>query len=154
ARSHSPSEPASEPAAPASWPYRLLDGFAASPHCFAGVVVPSYRALGIVGVVAGFAVLCGLGVARGAPLAFLVTLSISALTAFVAAGWLRRRLLGRERHVLLEDVLIVLGVGAALARLERQPVAASLDLEVLALGTFLVFGRLGCLAAGCCHGRP
>jgi hypothetical protein len=29
-----------------------------------------------------------------------------------------------------------------------------LDVVALGLGTFLVYGRVGCLLAGCCHGRP
>jgi Prolipoprotein diacylglyceryl transferase len=29
-----------------------------------------------------------------------------------------------------------------------------LDITTLGIGVFLVFGRLGCLHVGCCHGRP
>jgi hypothetical protein len=35
-----------------------------------------------------------------------------------------------------------------------QPVLPYLDLTILGIGLFLVFGRIGCLMVGCCHGRP
>ena len=29
-----------------------------------------------------------------------------------------------------------------------------MDVTILGVGTFLAFGRIGCLMVGCCHGRP
>jgi hypothetical protein len=36
----------------------------------------------------------------------------------------------------------------------RRPLLPYLDITILGIGTFLTCGRIGCLMAGCCHGRP
>ena len=46
------------------------------------------------------------------------------------------------------------GVRARAERGRAAGVAAGLDAAVLGIGAFLAFGRIGCLNAGCCHGRP
>jgi len=76
----------------------------------------------------------------------------AAALAFLAVVTISKRLVGHERIVFYQTTMagiacvVVLGLvtGARLARL--------LDLVVLGIGTFLVFGRLGCHAVACCHG--
>ncbi|MBA2540999.1 MAG: prolipoprotein diacylglyceryl transferase, partial [Deltaproteobacteria bacterium] len=74
------------------------------------------------------------------PLAFVVVVTIASAIA------------GRERIVFYQTtcagLLAVVVAGAiAGARVDRM-----LDIATLGIGTFLVFGRIGCLAVACCHG--
>ena len=74
--------------------------------------------------------------------------------AFLATVTVATAIKGREWIVFYQGALAavaaVLGLGLAIeGRIPRM-----LDLAVLGIGVFLVFGRLGCLHVGCCHGRP
>lgn len=131
-----------------------LDAFA-SPHPpFAGADAPAYLVMGMSGGLVGLAALLGLGLWRGEPLAFLSAYAAVALATFVLTAKARRLLFGRDHHVLLEDLLLVFAATGAVAWLLGRPVLPALDLMAPVLGVFLIFGRLGCLSAGCCHGRP
>lgn len=83
----------------------------------------------------------------------LVTL-IGPPVAFIATITIATALRGREWivffHAATTAIAAVIGLGLAIdGRLARM-----LDITVLGIGVFLVFGRLGCLHVGCCHGRP
>lgn len=74
------------------------------------------------------------------PAAFLIVVTIASALA------------GQERIVFYQTALgglaAVIGSGAiAGARIERM-----VDVATLGIGTFLVFGRLGCWSVACCHG--
>lgn len=120
----------------------------------AGIEASPYLVFGAAGTAVGFAVLCGLSLALGRPVALAFALTVAALATFVLAGLVRKAILGSDRHVLLEDVLLVLAAGGLLAWGVGEPVWSTLDLLSTSLGGFLVLGRLGCCASGCCHGRP
>lgn len=51
-------------------------------------------------------------------------------------------------------VAAVIATSAAYARWREVRVATVLDMSVLGLAIGSGFGRIGCLLAGCCHGRP
>lgn len=140
---------AAEGRPPRGW----LDRFAARRASFCGVQAPPYLVLGVAGVAVAFVALVARSVARGFPLATAFTFGALDLAGFVLAGMLRQRL-GRAPHILLEDVALALAITGGVAWALGLPVLAALDHVILALGVFLVFGRLGCLASGCCHGRP
>jgi hypothetical protein len=133
---------------------RFLDGVAGARDELCGCHAPAYLVLGVCGIAFSFVVLAGLGLFSGLPLAIALVLTVSSLSLFVGAGLVRKAFVGTDRHVLFQDVLIVLGGGAAVTWALGQPVRSALDVHVLSLGCFLVFGRLGCLVSGCCHGRP
>jgi hypothetical protein len=118
-----------------------------------GLEAPPYLVLGSAGVAVAFTVMVSLFLAWGLPVVLAAALLMSSLTLFVVAGLVRQRLMKIE-HVLLEDVLLVLTAAAAIAHLAGQPVWRTLDATAISLGAFIVFGRLGCLTGGCCHGRP
>jgi hypothetical protein len=132
---------------------RWLDRLTAPRTSFCGVAAPPYLVLGIAGIVVAFAILVGAGLSAGVPLSAQCALGTAALLVFVLAGKLRQRL-GRAPHILLEDVTLVLLASAGVSYAFGLPVIAGLDRMVVALGGFLVLGRLGCLTSGCCHGRP
>lgn len=73
---------------------------------------------------------------------------------FLAVVTVARRVAGREVIVFYQTAIAgVVGttiVGAAAG----AHVARLVDVSTLGIGTFLVFGRIGCFAVACCHGRP
>lgn len=76
------------------------------------------------------------------PAAFVLTVAASAA------------LRGDETIVFYETAGAAVGSVAMLGAIDGAHVERLLDLTTLGIGVFLVFGRLGCLAVGCCHGRP
>lgn len=133
---------------------RSLDRFVAGQQAPFGSDAPPYLAFGVAGIACGVAALTALLIAKHVALAWVLIVLVSALTVFVLAGLLRQTALNGESHALLPDVLVVLATVAGLAALVGDPVLVLLDATTVGLGAFLVFGRLGCLVAGCCHGRP
>lgn len=80
--------------------------------------------------------------------------SFATAIACLALALVAKVVRGEESYTFYAYQLFALGVSAGLLSVLGQPVLAYLDLIALALGTALVFGRIGCLGAGCCHGRP
>jgi prolipoprotein diacylglyceryl transferase len=115
---------------------------------------PAYRACGQVGTCAGVVVLAAAGLLGDRPLGSLAVVALAAFGTLFGWAYVRRALTGRERLVLLEHVWVALAAAAGAAWALDEPVAASLDALAPALWTFLAAGRVGCLLAGCCHGRP
>ena len=73
--------------------------------------------------------------------------------AFVAVVTANRRHHGRERIVFYQTASAGI-VAAGLTSLALSgEVARVVDLATVGIGTFLVFGRLGCFSVACCHGR-
>ena len=133
---------------------RALDGLGRPRDELFGCRAPAYLVLGVTGLLAGFVVLVALSLAVGRSLAACVALAVASVAVFVLAGLTRQAVGARARHVLLEDTLLVAAAGLGLAHLAGWPRLATLDAHAVALGVFLVCGRLGCVTSGCCHGRP
>jgi hypothetical protein len=131
---------------------RALDALA-NPEALFGCDAPPYMVLGVCGIASAFALLVSLSLRLAFPLALAPALLVASLVVFVVAG-LVRKALGNHQHVLLQDVLLVLSSGGLLAWALGGPVWRTLDSLSLSVGVFLVFGRVGCLVGGCCHGRP
>lgn len=132
---------------------RALDAIASPWPTFCGVAAPAYLVIGVAGVATAYTVLVARLMHEAMPLALALLVGTASLASFVLAGMLRKRL-GRAPHILLEDVALALLVVAGLAFVFEIDVVRLLDRVIVAFGVFLVFGRLGCLASGCCHGRP
>jgi hypothetical protein len=61
---------------------------------------------------------------------------------------------GEEQLIYYHHEIAIMLVSAMVARLLHRPALPYLDVTILGVGTFLAFGRIGCLMVGCCHGRP
>jgi len=79
----------------------------------------------------------------GPPAAFIVVVTIA--TAIKGREWIV------FYHALFAGVAATVGLGLATG---AQHLAQMLDVAVLGIGVFLVFGRIGCFHVACCHGRP
>lgn len=113
-----------------------------------------FRRWGIIGVGIGFALVWALATPAQLPPGRMGVLAASAFPAFLLIAWILRALTGRRTLIHYRELLLTLGAEAVLARMLGLPVLAAMDVLILGVGAFAACGRLGCLAAGCCHGRP
>lgn len=111
-----------------------------------------FLAFGLAGLAASFAVSLLSASALGlSPLAQLV-ISLSGVSAFVVLALVTKAITGVESLTYYHHEIAIFVVVGAVAAV--WPVLGHLDASALGVGSFLVLGRMGCLLAGCCHGRP
>ncbi len=116
--------------------------------------VETWRACAVGGVVAGGMTLMLLTAATGGSVLLALALVPLLVAGFVVSSLVRRRLLGRETKVLLEQLFVAIGVASSVIWLAGEPMVRWLDRVVPSLAVLFAFGRIGCTAAGCCHGVP
>ena len=119
-----------------------------------GVPVSAFRLAGVTGFLAGSGIALALVSATGGSVPCQLAIAAFAAASFLGLAHLTRRLSGRERLVYFHHHVAVLTGAAAVAAAFGAPVAEHLDASAVGLALFLSAGRLGCLAVGCCHGRP
>jgi hypothetical protein len=110
----------------------------------------AFQRFAVAGFVAGLAVTAALG----PPLWVVAVLALCGVATSLVVVLATRVATGREALVALHHTIAVLAGSAAVLALLGRPVLADLDAVALGLGTMIAVGRLGCLRAGCCHGRP
>jgi len=74
--------------------------------------------------------------------------------AFVAVVFTARLVLREERIVFYQVATAAVGSVVLVGLSVGADVTRCMDAVVTGVGTFLVFGRLGCFRVACCHGRP
>jgi hypothetical protein len=79
---------------------------------------------------------------------------VASIAAFLGLTWVTMMLRGREVIVNYHHLLAVSVVAAAIPWAAGVSVVEHVAAFVVALMVLQGFGRLGCLSAGCCHGRP
>lgn len=114
----------------------------------------AFHVLGLTGLAVSLVVCAAVLAARGVPAWALPLIASTAVATFLSLALAMKALTGRETLVYYHHEILVLAACAAAASAAGLDVPASLDAAVLGIGAFLAFGRLGCLNAGCCHGRP
>ena len=83
-----------------------------------------------------------------------VALSVSCALISRGLAYASARWLGRPNIVFLRYFWIVVLLTSGLLWYGGFPVVPYVEILILGIGIMLAFGRLGCLMAGCCHGRP
>lgn len=91
---------------------------------------------------------------QGLSMAVIVVLACAGLTAFLVLTMLTKIVVGDEVLIYYHHEIAVLLTAAAVLYAAGLPMLPYLDICVLAVGTLLAFGRVGCFMVGCCHGRP
>src|SRR5262249_46458556 len=91
---------------------------------------------------------------QGLPLWIMTTLVLSSVLTFFALAMMTKMVSGTEQLTYHHHEIAVLGVAIIVLALLREPILSYLDGTILGAGAFLMCGRIGCLMAGCCHGRP
>ena len=133
------------PAVPGAGPLRRRLGIGAR---------NSYRHWGLLGYGFGAAVLLLTAQLSQRGLLLGLVVIASCVASFGIAVKLSFIIFGAERIVFFQQTLAALGLAAAVLALTDRPLRAGLDLAIIGIGAFLSFGRVGCLSAGCCYGRP
>jgi hypothetical protein len=116
--------------------------------------VPTFLICGLFGVAAGTMTVITLVAVRGANLWVAMGMIGVACTTFIAMSLLHQQVRGWEEHVHLRDTYAVLAVASLLLWATGNPVLLYLDSLAVGLSVFMIFGRVGCTAAGCCYGAP
>jgi hypothetical protein len=122
--------------------------------CLFGRDFPAFQVCGYTGLL--FAVALGLFVVgkTGLSLWVISVIAIAAMATFLVLAFATKIITGEEQLIYYHQEISILLVSALLARLLHRPVLPYMDVTILGVGTFLAFGRIGCLMVGCCHGRP
>ena len=113
-----------------------------------------FRTCGLAGLAAAVAVALALAAGRDLSLTIEAALIATAVCVFLVLALAARAATGRETLVYYHHEIAVLASVAGVAAILGAPVLDHLDATALGLGAFLALGRVGCLLAGCCHGRP
>ncbi len=114
----------------------------------------AFHVCGYLGLALGILLTMSLVAAMGRPVWVMAAIIAASVLTFFGLALLTKLLTGEERLVFYHHAIAVLVVAVVLLRILRQPALPYLDATFLGLGLFLAFGRIGCLMAGCCHGRP
>jgi hypothetical protein len=116
--------------------------------------VSTYTVLGFAGYAVASGLASALFVAWNLALADRIIGAFVPPLAFLVVVAVNRAILGRERIVFYQTAVAgVVGVAVA-AAVAGDCTGRLIDVATIGIGTFLVFGRIGCFAVACCHGRP
>lgn len=114
----------------------------------------SYRVCGVAGLGVATALATVLAAHSGLSHAANGALLVTAIGVFLALALATKAIVGQEALIYYHHEVAILAASAAVLAAFGWPVRAHLDVMALALGTFLAFGRVGCLMVGCCYGTP
>src|ERR1700687_4537897 len=78
----------------------------------------------------------------------------TAVATFLALVMATKIITGEERITYYHHEIAVIFTTAIFLWAIRRPLLPYLDATMLGVGLFHACGRIGCLMAGCCHGRP
>lgn len=115
---------------------------------------PAFRLCGYAGLFLSVLLAFSLAWQRHLSLWVIGLIVLTAVATFLGLAMTWKILTGNERIVYYHQQTAVLLSAALVLWLLRQPILPFLDVTILGIGIFLVCGRVGCLMAGCCHGRP
>lgn len=115
---------------------------------------PAYQVSGYAGL--SLAILLGTlaAVELQVSMWLLIGIAATGVLTFLSLAIITKIITGEERLSLYHYEIAIISVVAILLKLLHEPVLPYLDITILGIGAFLFFGRIGCLMAGCCHGKP
>jgi Prolipoprotein diacylglyceryl transferase len=119
-----------------------------------GRVRPAFLVCGYTGLAAAVALALTLVGLRGLSPWVFGGIILTSMATFLALAMATKIVTGREMLIYYHHEVAVMAVAAGYLWLLCRPMLPYLDITLLGVGTFLAFGRVGCLMAGCCHGRP
>jgi hypothetical protein len=119
----------------------------------AGRTWPTFGVLVSAGVILGSGWAVAIAAWRGLSPLFALLVMLLGLATALALALATKAVTGAERFTFHHYQLAVLATGGSVLYVAGRPVLAGLDLLAVALCLTQGVGRLGCLGAGCCHGR-
>jgi hypothetical protein len=115
---------------------------------------PAFQVCGCTGLVFAIALGAVLVVKSALSLWIISAITVAAMATFLVLAFATKIITGEEQLIYYHQEIAIMLVSALVARLLHRPVLPYVDVTILGVGTFLAFGRIGCLMVGCCHGRP
>src|ERR1044071_3424202 len=132
--------------------------------CFDKLVQPAFslfgrswlcfQVFGGAGVVLAIGLMLTLARLSGLSVLVMAGLIVADLLTCLGLAMITKVILGEERLTYCHHEIAIILVTTLLTWLLAEPVLSYLDISILGLGLGLLCGRVGCLMAGCCHGRP
>jgi hypothetical protein len=92
--------------------------------------------------------------ALGASAPVELAICLASVIVFLALAFGTKAIMGSEVLIYYHHEIAVLTVAAVVCATAGVAAGRYLDATAVGLGACLAVGRLGCAAAGCCHGRP
>lgn len=132
----------------------LLDRLNVPTVVVAGAARPTCWVTGSVGFILGATLHLTLSARLGLSMSTAAAIVVAAAAAFFSLTVAIKVVTGDERLTYYHHEIAILVSAAAVAHACGEPLVPYLDVTILGIGTFFVFGRIGCFTAGCCHGRP
>jgi prolipoprotein diacylglyceryl transferase len=114
----------------------------------------TYTVLGFLGYAVASSLGAALAIAWDLTLGERLVALVAPPVAFIAVVTVATALKGREWIVFYQAAFGALAAVVIAGLAIDARVWRLVDIAVLGIGTFLVFGRLGCFSVACCHGRP
>ncbi|MDQ2974557.1 MAG: prolipoprotein diacylglyceryl transferase [Acidobacteriota bacterium] len=114
----------------------------------------AFQVCGGAGLVLTIVLMLTLAALSGLSVYIMAGLVVADLLACLTLAMITKIILGEERLTYCHHEIAIILVTAALSWVLGQPILSYLDVSILGLGLGLACGRVGCLMAGCCHGRP
>lgn len=118
-----------------------------------GRIWPVYGVCVCSGAVLAAVWMVALAAGSGAPPLLALAIAASGIAGAVALAFVTKAVLGAERFTFYHYQLAVLVTGGAVVVWTGGPALVCLDVLAVGLAVVQAVGRLGCLGAGCCHGR-
>jgi hypothetical protein len=115
---------------------------------------PSFKVCGYSGLALAILLTTGLAAYLGWASWVMEIIILIGMLTFLSLAMLTKIVIGYERLTYYHHQIAVLAMAAFFLWLVRQPMLPYLDATTLGVGLFLACGRVGCLMAGCCYGRP
>ncbi len=115
---------------------------------------PAFQVCGYTGLLVGFVQSSVLVAHLGLSELTLVGITGVVILTFFSLTMITKIIAGDELIIYYHHEIAVIVMVAAFLGATGQPALPYLDVVLLGVGLFLAFGRVGCLMAGCCHGRP
>jgi len=114
----------------------------------------AYQVCGYTGLILAILLTMILTIYQGLSLWVMIgIIGISVLT-FLGLAMVTKIITAEERIIYYHHQIAVMVMAAVFLNILSQRVLVYLDMMILGVGVFLIFGRIGCLMVGCCHGRP
>src|ERR1051325_1036178 len=129
---------------------QYLDGLVRPKVMVSRTLRPAFQICGYTGLAAAILLAMGLVIHHRLSPWVMAGIAASAMATFLALTMLTKIITGHEEIIYYHHEIAVIIVAAALLRLFHWPVLPYLDVTILGVGIFLVFGRVGCLMVGCC----
>jgi Prolipoprotein diacylglyceryl transferase len=119
-----------------------------------GHAVSAFRICGCTGLAVAVVLTAALVRHDGLSMPALAAIALAAVAVFITLALAVKVITGIESLTYYHHQFAVLAAAAGLSACLGRPVLPYLDVTSLGVGAFLVFGRVGCLLVGCCHGKP